>query len=130
MKLKLVEAVQGFNALQRIGIEKMPIKLAYTIQRNMRLLEADVRAYEEKRVDLIKTKYGVKDEEDNFKVPPKRFDAFQKQLNQLGQVEIEVAIQTIPMEDVTFNISPNDLIFLEWLFVDGDTPKPARKRHK
>lgn len=129
MKLTLREAVQGYMALQRIGSEKMPIKQAYTLQRNMRIMESDVKAYEEKRIEFIKS-YNAKNETGEFYVPENRITSFQKKMAQLGETEIEAAIQTIPMEDVSFEIAPNDLISLAWLFVDGDTPRPSRKRHK
>ena len=129
MKLKLREAFFGYVALQRIGAEKMPIKLAYTLQRNMRMLEADARGYETKRVELIKG-YNAKNEKDEFYVPERNVPAFQKKMDQLGEVEVEVGVQAIPTEDVTFNIAPNDLSLLAWMFTDENAPKPARKRHK
>lgn len=129
MKLKLREAFFGYVALQRIGAEKMPIKLSYQITRNMRILEADARGYESKRTELVKG-YNAKNENGDFYVPEKSMNAFTKKMEQLGEVEIEVGVQAIPMDEVTFEIAPNDLILLAWMFTDENAPKPARKRHK
>jgi hypothetical protein len=132
MKITLEQAVSGFNALQHIGGEKLPIKLAYTIQRNMRLLQPDVKAYDEQRVNLIKSKYGEKKDEDNWQVKPEKLAAFSKEIEALASVEIELDLRTIPLDSVNMSIAPNDLYALEWMFVeaDPDTPKPPRKAHK
>jgi hypothetical protein len=127
VKITLEQAVIGFNALQRIGNEKLPIKLAYTLQRNMRHLQPDVKAYEEQRVELIKTKYGIKDENENWSVKPDKVSAFGKQLETLGSVELELDIHTINLEDVNMNIAPNDLFALEWMFVETP-PEPQKQK--
>jgi hypothetical protein len=118
MKITLTKVVLGFNALQRIGTEKMPIKQAYTFQRNMRIMEPDVKAYEEKRIELIKTKYGSRDENDNWSVVPTKISQFTKELNDLGSVEIDLDVRVIDPNDVILNIAPNDLFDLEWMFVE------------
>lgn len=126
MKLTLTKAALGFIALQKIGTEKLPIKQAYNLQRNMRILEPDAKAYDEKRVELIKTKYGTEDEATgNWSIANKQMEAFNKELEELGSEEVELDIHTIVMETVTFTISPNDLYNLEWMFVEGPvTPVP------
>lgn len=131
MKITLEQAVIGFSALQRIGGEKLPIKLAYTLQRNMRLLQPDVKAYEEKRIELIKAKYGTREGE-NWQVKPEKQAAFAKEIESLTSVEIELDLRTIELSGVNMNIAPNDLYALDWMFTepDPDIPKPARKRHE
>ena len=128
MKITLENAVLGYRALQNIGSERLPIKLAYTLQRNMRILEPDVKQYEEKRLELVKTKYGVKDEDENWSIPPAKISAFTKQLELLGSVEIDLDIRTIELEGLNMNIAPNDLFVLEWMFVEVKAETP-RKKH-
>lgn len=133
MKLKLSQIVRAYDALARVGSEKLPIKLAYTIQRNMRLMESDVRQHENTRVELIKTKYGVKDESGNFSVPEKRVAAFQKQITDLGSVEVDLDIHTVNLDEVEFmQIAPIDLMALDWMFTNGETPanQPKKRRRR
>ena len=139
MKITLEQAVTGLNALQRIGTEKLPIKLAYTLQRNMRLLQPDVKAYDEQRVELIKGKYGTlakdadgKEIEGQYQVKPEKLESFSKEIEALASVEIELDLRTIPLDGLNMSITPNDLYALDWMFVeaDPDTPKPPRKAHK
>jgi len=132
MKITLEQAVTGLNALQHIGAEKLPIKLAYTLQRNMRLLGPDVKAYDEQRVELIKAKYGVQIEGEQWQVKPEKLEAFAKEIEALASVEIELDLRTIPLDGVNMSIAPNDLYALDWMFTeaDPDLPKPPRKAHK
>ena len=131
MKITLEQAVTGHNALQKIGQEKLPIKLAYTLQRNMRLLMPDVKAYDEQRVALIKEKYGVQEGE-QWTVKPERLPEFSKEIESLASVELELDLRTIPLDGLNLSIAPNDLYALDWMFVeaDPDIPKPPRKAHK
>ena len=133
MKITLENAVLGFMALQRVGVEKFPIKLAYTLQRNMRILQPDTKQYEDQRMELVKTKYGKENEEGGWEIPPEKRKAFEKQIETLGSVELELDLHTIDLDTVNINISPNDLYALEWMFVVGaseDAPKPIKKRGK
>jgi len=130
MKITLEQAVTGFNALQRIGAEKLPIKLAYTLQRNMRLLQPDVQAYDKDRVELIKTKYGTQEGE-QWTVKPENMVAFSAEIESLASVELELDLRTIPLDGVNMTIAPNDLYALDWMFIEAeDIPRPPRKAHK
>ena len=134
MKLTLVQIVSGYQALENIGTEKMPIKLAYIFQRNMRTLQPDFKDYEQKRTELIKTKYGVEQENGNWIVPQEKKKKFTTELETLGELELELDIRTIDLSNVNMNIAPNDLFILEWMFIEEPetlvpTPKVSRKRH-
>jgi len=117
MKLTLEQAVLGYSALQRIGNEKFPIKISYELQRNMRILQPDVEHYEEKRIELIKTSYGVQGENDTWAVPPEKLEEFSKELKVLGSIDLSLDIHTINIDTININIAPNDLFVLEWMFV-------------
>jgi hypothetical protein len=118
MKLKLGQIADSFEPLRRVGNEKLPIKVAWEIQRNSRLIFPEFSAWDEKRADLIKTKYGEQDKEGNFLVPPKNMNSFKEEMKSLGDIEIELDIHVIPMSSFTANISPSDLALLDWMFED------------
>lgn len=133
MKLKLSQIVNGYSALMAVGTEKLPIKSAYRLQRNMRMLKPEAEQFEKTRVDLIQTKYGVKDKKDeSFSVPPERLSAFHKQLEEVLSVEIEVDVQGIPIDELSdqFQISPVALMALDWMFTNGETPAVSKKRKR
>jgi hypothetical protein len=116
MKLTLKQVADSFEPLRRVSTEKMPINVAWEIQRNTRLINPEFVAWDEKRAGLIKTKYGEEDKDGNFLVPPKNMIAFQAEMNILNEIEIELDIHVIPISSFTANISPADLSELEWMF--------------
>lgn len=134
MKLKLSDIVKGTAALGRLGSEKLPVHLAYQIERNIRKINPELESYEKLRVDLVK-KYGREDEQDGSYevIEPKQLIEFNKENEALLAVEIEVDIQTIGMQQLRIDISPLDLLALEWMFVEDFQPQPGggakRKRH-
>ena len=135
MELKLLQVVLGYRALQNIGVERMPIKLAYTIQRNMRILSQDFRDYENKRVDLIKTKYGERDGQGNWQVTPAKGDDFAAEMETLGETIVSLDIRVLDINSTPIAITPNDMNALDWMFTDvpkepAEEDKPARKRHE
>jgi hypothetical protein len=128
MKLTLSQIVNGYAALARVGSEKMNIKLAYNIQRNMRIMEPEAQQFEKARVELVKTKYGKEDPETKaFSVPPPKLEAFQKELGQLLEVEVDLDIHTVQMDDFSIEITPIDLMALHWMFVNGETEPNGHK---
>lgn len=116
MKLKLSQIVNSVQALQRLGEEKLPIKIAYSIQRNIRLLQPELEGYEKSRIGLIKEKYGEKDGE-NFKVSDNKLEDFTKELVELQSVEVDMDIHKINLDN-SIQMSANDLLFLSWMFID------------
>jgi len=129
MKLKLSQIVNGYSALMAVGTEKMPIKPAYSLQRNMRLLQPEAEQFEKTRVDLIKTKYGKQGDGDSYTVSADQLPAFQKQIEELLSVEIDVDVHTIKIVELSdkFEISPVALMNLDWMFTNGETPEASKK---
>lgn len=120
MKLKIKQVVESFQVLGRLGQEKMPIKLAYIIQRNLRLLNPEYSQWDEQRTSLIKEKYGVKDEAGNYTVTPDKMPEFQTEMDTLGDVEVELDLHTISMIAWGRDISPLDFMILDWMILPGE----------
>jgi hypothetical protein len=124
MKLKLSDIVGAVISLRTLGAEKMPIRLAYNIQRNIRLLAVEAATYERMRQDLVKHKYGEETEDKSFKVPDEKMDDFVAEMNKLGEEEVELDVHTVNFADLAdIKVSPNTLQGLEWMFVDGEQEK-------
>ena len=122
MLLKISQIVEGYQVLSRIGNEKMPIKTAFTIQRNIRLLQPEYTQWDEKRTSLIKERFGIEDDKGNFTVPTDKISSFTEEMKALGEVEVELNLRVIPLHAVDFplDISPIDLMALEWMFVQPE----------
>lgn len=118
MKLTIQQVVEGFQVLSRIGMEKMPIKVAYTIQRNIRLLTPEFTDWDKKRTELITDKYGVKDEKGNFSVPPEKVKDFQDEMKIVSEVEVDLDVHTLSLSEFRSDIAPIDLMVLSWMFTE------------
>jgi hypothetical protein len=119
MKLKISQIADGFQIINRIGNEKMPIKVSFIIQRNLRLLAPEFTDWEKTRTDLIINKYGTKDDNGNFTVSAENIKAFQDEMTAIGAVEVDLDLQTIPLNDFRLEISPVDLMAIEWMFSEA-----------
>jgi hypothetical protein len=118
MELKLAQVVSGYSALQRIGAEKLPIKVAYTIQRNLRMLEQEAKHFDEQRIELAK-KYGTLTAAgDQYTFTGDQQKEFSKELTELLDVIVGLDLRTIALDDFTAVIAPMDLVQVDWMFVD------------
>lgn len=114
MKIKLSDIVNSVTALSKLGEEKLPIKLSYSIQRNIRLLQPELKSFEDARLNLIKD-CGIKLPDENWQVQPDHMKEFIEKIEELVSVEIELDIHKISMNE-NINISANDLLLLSWMF--------------
>jgi hypothetical protein len=135
MKLKLSQIVEANPALARLGAEKLPAKMAYTIGRNIQKIRPELENYEKTRTDLIKNKYGIKADDETYQVQPKSMEKFAAEINGLLEVEIDLDLWTLKFSEFDRDISPLDLVALDWMFENdmsnGHTPRVnGRKRKK
>jgi hypothetical protein len=81
-------------------------------------MKTEVDTYEKTRVDLIKTKYGIKLETGEFEVPPKNMEKFSEEMKRIGETEIDLDIKTIRLEDCKeIQLSLMQLSLLDWMFL-------------
>ena len=115
MKLKLSTIVNSREALQEVLKKELPIKIAFRIQKNLRLIEPEFIQYEELRSKLIKEKYGEESgEEGNWVVKSTMTKEFIKELEDLTSEEIELDIIKVTLPD-DFKITPTNVYLLEWM---------------
>jgi hypothetical protein len=118
MKLKLSQIIESQEALSRLSSEKLPIKIAYNLQRNIRLLKPEIESYEKTRIELIKTKYGTEQKDGSYQVIPERTDKFIAELNELLSVDVDLDVRAIKMSEFTKEIASFDLLVLDWMFIN------------
>ena len=124
MKLKLFEIALGYDALKKIGGKELPIQLAWTLQSNRRILEPVVERFEANRLEIAK-KYGEDKGNGTFFIPVPQRPLAEKEVSELNMVEADVDIELIDLDDISVNISPNDLYNLTWMFTVKN--KPAKQ---
>jgi len=114
--LKLGQIVQSTNALKELIATKLPIKISYQLNRLSREIDAELKIFEEKRIELIK-EFGVKDEESGeTKVSPENIAEFMKKFDELSAIEVNLNYaDKIKVEDLG-DIKMEASNIIDWLF--------------
>lgn len=110
-ELTINEIVKINSALGLITDQQLPFKLSFKIGRLKSVVEQIAQLYEEKRVELIKTKYST--DKENPKVPEKRVDEFLKELDKVGQEKDTIKIPELKIEEFEgVKVSPKFFILI------------------
>jgi len=121
MKMKVIKAVEGYQALKRIGKNAFPYKTAKAMYDMRKLLENQFEFYQEQEKTLIE-KYGGKPGEDGAVSFPDILHklGFLKERQEMDQSEIDLEITPVNVrEDSLIEISPDDIEVLEGLVTIG-----------
>jgi len=112
---RLVDSVPALNNLMQM---KFGVKTSYAIAKTARIVESEVKLYEERRVELVK-KLGkpVKEGSADFEVTPENMTAFSKELAELRGIEIEIESYKITFSE-NDQVSPQDIFLLDWMLAE------------
>ncbi len=115
MKIKLRQITGSVEALKTLIGMKLPIAVAYNISKLIPQVDSESKFYEEKRMALVK-EYGAETEvKGNFQVTPENLSKFVEELNDVGELEVELNFNKVKISDLgDATIEPKYLI--DWLF--------------
>ena len=116
MKTTIKQIIESNEALNTLITSKQPVKVAWRIARILRLLEPELKAYEEARMKVI-TQYAEV-EGDRYTVPVENGAAFNDAMQALISEEISLAAEPIAINSLDGNISAQDIATLEWVLVE------------
>lgn len=116
MKTTIKQVIDSSNALNTLMASKQPVKTAWRISRILRLLEPELKAYEEARMNLI-NQYAEIDG-DKFNVKAENVPAFNAGLESLLTEEIDLAVEPIGISSLEGSISAQDISVLEWVLIE------------
>jgi len=86
--MKMYDLKNAETALQKLVNADLPIKIAFGLSNVVDAVDEQLRKFEEFRVNLIK-KYG-KETEKGFEVQQEHVMTFEKELNELLQLDIDI----------------------------------------
>lgn len=123
MKLTNQALLNSIPTLQKLSQEQLPIKISYTISKNIKAIEEELKIYEEERQKLIK-KYAELDKEGKPKVndngiyiikQENQLD-FNKEVLELLNIETDINISKIDLNALEgLKISPLELTSVDFL---------------
>ena len=124
MKLTHRKIVNDANLLGNLTHKQLPIKVSYAIAKNISKIEKELEIYNKERQKLI-DKYCLKDEEGNlidennqFKIADGNLEAWNKDMNELLDIEIDINIHKFSKDDLfnsNCNITPAELMLIDYM---------------
>ena len=115
MKVELGKIVASSEPLGKLMQEKTPIATSFRLAKVLKAVKAELEVYDETRKKLIE-ELG-KDGE--IKQDSKNFDKFVEEMNKLLAEKVSVKADKIKSESPSkVEISPSDLLALEWIIVE------------
>lgn len=118
--MKLRDLVIAQESLGRLLALELPAAASYKIARAARPITAELRSYEQERVRLVQ-RLGEAAEGGQIMVLPKNAVEFNKEMNTLLDVDVELDIRKIDIGILgEVGVKPADLIVLWFLFDETD----------
>ena len=124
MKLTNRKIVNDANLLGNLTHKQLPIKVSYAIAKNISKIEKELEIYNKERQKL-RDKYCLKDEEGNlidennqFKIADGNLEAWNKDMNELLDIEIDINIHKFSKDDLfnsNCNITPAELMLIDYM---------------
>lgn len=117
MILKMEELTALYRAYCKIKDLTFPIRTSYTLVKLGRILEKEVPFYDSELSKII-NEYGSRDasgnlmclDNGNVQIQPDKIDECAQKLNELGNLEVEINCEKIPIEALDgANLSIQDL---------------------
>lgn len=100
MQIKLNDVVSNVENLQALQEIKFPVKVSYRIKRLIDKLDPILKAYNEKRNDLVK-EFGEEQEDKSVRVTdPAKLISFSEKLSDLLTSEETVDFEKIKVEEL------------------------------
>lgn len=125
MKLTNRRIVNDANFLGTLNNKQLPIKVSYAISKNISKLESELKIYNKERQKLI-DKYCIKnedgenliDENNQLKIADEHLDTWNKELNELLDIEIEIDIHKFKLDDLihgNYEMSPAEISLIDYM---------------
>jgi hypothetical protein len=119
MKIKLEQMVMAMEPLQRIFLESLPIRTTFRLKKIVKLIDENLKDYNESRLDLLK-KYGVENPETGgYDIPEENRELIEKEHTELLNTEVSLAFEPLSIDLFgNIQISGRDATLLEWIIVE------------
>lgn len=128
MKITNRRIVMDSNLLGSLTQKKFPIKVSYALAKNFSKIEKELEIYDTERQKLV-DKYCVKDEngenkidkDNNLSLDEKYSDDWNKDLNELLDIEIEIDIHKFNINDLLNSgceMTASELMIIDYMIED------------
>lgn len=109
--IKLINALQVFNNTF-MNKEFTPVT-SFKLVKLTKAISSEVEIYDKERIKLLE-KYGVKNDETNtYKILDENKEKWDKDINDLNSMEVEITTDNINLANENIKISPVDMMYIE-----------------
>lgn len=121
-KLTNREILEKVGMLGELSNRKLPVKASYAIAKNISKVEKELKHYNTEREKILK-ECCLKDEEGNLKIEdgnyaidPDKMGKWNKDMNDLQDIEIEIDVHTFKLEELTgYDMTPSELMVIDFM---------------
>ncbi|MDK0740534.1 hypothetical protein P7A62_02300 [Clostridium perfringens] len=122
VKMTNKEILEKVNVLGEISLRKLPVKVSYAIGKNISKVERELKHYNKERQKLIE-EYCLKEDdgtlkitEGNYDIDLERLEYFNKEINELQEIEVEMDIHKFNIELLNgYEMSPGELMCIDFM---------------
>lgn len=114
MKVKMLNVIESSDILQKLMTIEFKSNVAYKISRNARMLQPELDQFNNSKQDIIK-KHAEKLEDGNFHIAKEKIQKVNRELHEILNEQIEVDIMKIDIDDLICDMSPSDIMKIEWM---------------
>lgn len=128
MKLSNRLLLNSVNVLSKLNQLELPIKVAFIILKNTKLVEKELTNYFEAREKLVKQHailneegQAVSDEYGNLQFKDECVGKWNSDINELLDLEVSIELQTISIDDLfksDLSMTPTELSSIEFMIND------------
>jgi len=113
-KIKRFQLVAAEALLQKITAIELPPLTALALMRVMRVVRPELADFETVRSDLVK-KYGGPEDKGKIEVLPENLPVYESEITKVLDEALDLDIVKVPFALITFPVSANELLMLEWM---------------
>ena len=128
MKLTNKKILNDIHMLNNLSNLELPVKVSYKIAKNIMNIEKELKVYNAQRQKLI-DKYCLKDENNqnvidennNFTIDDKHLDKWNKKINELLDIEVDIDILTFKIDELMYDnykMTPSQLMLIDYMIED------------
>ena len=122
MKITNRKLIEGISLVRQVAQKQLPVKVSYTLSRNIDHIETAMKPYEQERQKLL-DKYAEKDAQGKLQLRPDGMtvkfhdeDGWKKNFDELLDIEADVDIRKIKLGDLgSANFSAAELTAIEYM---------------
>ena len=93
--------IRAFNDQE----QKLPVKINFYLQKNKTILTELATDIDKERLSIVSSHGELDSEQQQYIIPPEKFEEVSKELNDLLSLTQEVQIYTIKIDDLDDNLS-------------------------